>query len=150
MIEKIMKAVKSGNKKRGRNITVGAVVGMLLSCTVAMGEDVSGLEITKDTSGGIEFSKDGTGFTPGKKEAPNNDPYLDNSWEENTKTYTNNSLISGTSTNTAGYGIKIDGQSKTTELTLVNKALILGKTSFSSKDGYGIYISDLGSSSNFV
>ena len=53
MIEKIMKAVKSGNKKRGRNITVGAVVGMLLSCTVAMGEDVSGLEITKDTSGGI-------------------------------------------------------------------------------------------------
>ena len=33
MIEKIMKAVKSGNKKRGRNITIGAVVGMLLSCT---------------------------------------------------------------------------------------------------------------------
>ena len=149
MIEKIMKAVKSGNKKRGRNITIGAVVGMLLSCTVVMGADVVGLDIKKEDSG-IEFSKDGTGFTPGKKEAPNNDPYLDNSWEENTKTYTNNSLISGTSTNTAGYGIKIDGQSKTTELTLVNKALILGKTSFSSKDGYGIYISDLGSSSNFV
>ena len=33
MIEKIMKAVKSGNKKRGRNITIGAVVGMLVSCT---------------------------------------------------------------------------------------------------------------------
>ena len=39
MIEKIMKAVKSGNKKRGRNITIGAVVGMLLSCTSVMGAD---------------------------------------------------------------------------------------------------------------
>ena len=48
MIEKIMKAVKSGNKKRGRNITIGAVVGMLLSCTVAMGgTNVTGLEIRK-------------------------------------------------------------------------------------------------------
>ena len=39
MIEKIMKAVKSGNKKRGRNITIGAVVGMLVSCTAVMGAD---------------------------------------------------------------------------------------------------------------
>ena len=60
MIEKIMKAVKSRNKKRGRNITIGAVVGMLLSCTVVMGTDVSGLEITNDGSGNIEFTdKDG-------------------------------------------------------------------------------------------
>ena len=40
MIEKIMRAVKSNNKKRGRNITIGAVVGMLLSCTSVMGADV--------------------------------------------------------------------------------------------------------------
>ena len=40
MIEKIMKSVKSSNKKRGRNITIGAVVGMLLSCSVVMGEDI--------------------------------------------------------------------------------------------------------------
>lgn len=46
MIEKIMKAVKSGNKKRGKNITIRAVVGMLLSCTAVLGGDVSGLEIT--------------------------------------------------------------------------------------------------------
>ncbi|WP_319796330.1 hypothetical protein [Fusobacterium ulcerans] len=39
MIEKIMRAVKSNNKKRGRNITIGAVVGMLLSCTAVMGAD---------------------------------------------------------------------------------------------------------------
>ncbi len=39
MIEKIMKAVKSGNKKRGKNITIGAVVGMLLSCTIVMGNN---------------------------------------------------------------------------------------------------------------
>lgn len=63
MIEKIMKAVKSNNKKRGRNITVGAVVGMLLSCTVVMGEGEKGLEIITGEAG-IEFSKDGKGFTP--------------------------------------------------------------------------------------
>ncbi len=27
MIEKVMKAVKSSNKKRSRNITIGAVIG---------------------------------------------------------------------------------------------------------------------------
>ena len=27
MIEKVMKAVKRGNKRRGRNITIGAVIG---------------------------------------------------------------------------------------------------------------------------
>ncbi|EJZ44671.1 hypothetical protein FUAG_03241 [Fusobacterium ulcerans ATCC 49185] len=30
MIEKIMKAVKSGNKKRGRNITIGITIGLIL------------------------------------------------------------------------------------------------------------------------
>ena len=39
MIDKIIKAVKSGNKKRGRNITIGAVIGFLLSCTAVIGED---------------------------------------------------------------------------------------------------------------
>ena len=39
MIEKIIKAVKRGNKRRGRNITIGAVVGFLLSCTAVMGAD---------------------------------------------------------------------------------------------------------------
>ena len=39
MIEKIMKAVKSSNKRRGRNITIGAVIGFLLSCTAVVGAD---------------------------------------------------------------------------------------------------------------
>ena len=39
MIEKVMKAVKRGNKKRSRNITIGAVIGFLLSCTAVMGAD---------------------------------------------------------------------------------------------------------------
>ena len=105
MIEKIMKAVKSGNKKRGRNITVGAVVGMLLSCTVVMGTDVSGLEITNDGSGNIEFTdKDGKKFEPGAE----NDPYPENTWNEETKLYINNSKISGESTDGNGCGLKIN------------------------------------------
>ena len=55
MIEKIMKAVKSGNKKRGRNITVGAVIGFLLSCTAVMGADDKYLWI-RENSGAIEFN----------------------------------------------------------------------------------------------
>ena len=58
MIEKIMKAVKSGNKKRGRNMTIGAVVGMLLSCITVMGADEY-LWI-KNTEGLIEFNKENT------------------------------------------------------------------------------------------
>ena len=39
MIGKLLKMVKSSNKKRGRNITIGAVVGMLLSCSSVMKAD---------------------------------------------------------------------------------------------------------------
>ena len=58
MIEKIMKAVKRGNKRRGRNITIGAVIGFLLSCTVVMGAD-SYLWIKGD-SGEIKFNTTAT------------------------------------------------------------------------------------------
>ena len=124
MIEKIMKAVKSGNKKRGRNITVGAVVGMLLSCTVAMGEDVSGLEITKDTSGGIEFSKE----------------YPENKWDEASKTYTNNTVISVTVNSADGeaYGLKLSGN--LSDLSLINNGSIVGTTNEGYGNGSGIYI----------
>ena len=57
MIEKIIKVVKSGNKKRGRNITIGAVVGMLLSCTAVMGADEDKyLWVKENGSGALEFS----------------------------------------------------------------------------------------------
>ena len=120
MIEKIMKTVKSGNKKRGRNITIGAVVGMLLSCTVAMGADVSGLDITQDT-GGIKFSKN----------------YTENTWENDT--YTNTTTISGESADGKGYGVKLSGDLN--GVSFINNGTIVGtsKASTSSNYGYGIY-----------
>ena len=129
MIEKIMKAVKSGNKKRGRNITIGAVVGMLLSCTVVMGADVTGLEI-KDNGGNIEFKdKDGKEFTPGSTD----DPYPENTWEEESNTYTNNSIISGTTEDGDGYGILISSEFNG---NLTNNGKITGN---GPSGGFGIY-----------
>ena len=132
MIEKIMKAVKSGNKKRGRNITIGAVVGMLLSCTVVMGADVVVLEITKGENG-IEFSKDGNPFEPGIE----GDPYPENTWEDNT--YTNNMTISGEATTSVdiGIGIQLSGELK---VNLTNNGAIIGSSSGS---GYEIVIYSL-------
>ena len=95
MIEKIMKAVKSGNKKRGRNITVGAVVGMLLSCTAVMGADEY-LWIKND--GGIKFSTDNS--TP----VSTGNPYGENTW--NGTDYVNNIILNSTS---SGYGLKLSG-----------------------------------------
>ena len=135
MIEKIMKAVKSGNKKRGRNITVGAVVGMLLSCTVAMGADVVGLEITKNGEN-IEFKdKDGEKFEPGTE----NDPYHENTWNEVTKTYTNNTTLSGTSNDSSnGCGISLNGDLG--EFKFINNALITGTGAENEDYSYGIGI----------
>ena len=135
MIEKIMKAVKSGNKKRGRNITIGAVVGMLLSCTVAMGADPPdteevGLNITNNGSG-IKIDK----VIPGNTLKGN--------------TYTNNTEILGeSSTGTEeGIGINIDGESRKTNLTLVNNGMISGKSSV--ERAYGIIVENLGENSKF-
>ncbi|GAA6323358.1 hypothetical protein F350042L8_04560 [Fusobacterium ulcerans] len=137
MMEKIMKAVKSGNKKRGRNITVGAVVGMLLSCTVAMGADVSGLEITKEGDTIIFKDKDGTEFEPGNdKEDTQKDPYLENIWDEKSKTYTNNSIISRENSDGDTYGVKLSGD--LSEVSFVNNGTIAGTSSGSSGNGYGI------------
>ena len=135
MIEKIMKAVKSNNKKRGRNITIGAVVGMLLSCTVAMGEDPTdteevGLNITNDASG-IKIDK----VIP------------DNTLKGNT--YTNNSEISVNKTTGTerAIGIKIDGESRKINLNLLNNGMISGKSSVGG--AYGIRVENLGENSKF-
>ena len=82
MIEKIMKAVKSSNKKRSRNITIGAVIGFLLSCTAVMGADDNYLFI-KDNDG-IKFSTDNS------EPALTANPYAENNWLESTETYINN------------------------------------------------------------
>ncbi|MDH6457536.1 hypothetical protein M2102_001164 [Fusobacterium sp. PH5-7] len=130
MIEKIMRAVKSSNKKRGRNITIGAVVGMLLSCSAVMGADVAGLEITKDTSGEIKFSKNGTEFTP---ENPNN-PYPENTWDKESITYTNNSGISVNSDSGNAYGLKLNGD--LSGVSFINNGSV---SATGSSKGYGIY-----------
>ena len=142
MIEKIMKAVKSGSKKRGRNITIGAVVGFLLSCTIVMGAvEGTGLNIT--TNGGIEFSKDNISFTPGEE----GDPYIDNSWDESTKTYTNNSTISEEITDSDyinSYGLNVgiagEGISKIVNKGMINGYAKVSNTVYDAK-AYGINIS---------
>ena len=126
MIEKIMKAVKSGNKKRGRNITVGAVVGMLLSCTVAMGAGETGLEITNSGDGIKLTDKDGN-----KSE---DNPYPENRWDGNT--YINNITLSGTSNDDSSNGCGIILNGNLGEFKFINNALITG----TSTKGYGIGI----------
>ena len=133
MIEKIMKAVKSGNKKRGRNITVGAVVGMFLSCTVAMGAGETGLEITKESDTIIFKDKDGTKFEPGTEK----DPYPENRWDGNT--YINNITLSGTSNDSSnGCGISLKGDLG--EFKFINNALITGTGAENEDYSYGIGI----------
>ncbi|MFV0579774.1 MAG: autotransporter domain-containing protein [Fusobacterium ulcerans] len=135
MMEKIMKAVKSGNKKRGRNITVGAVVGMLLSYTVAMGTDVSGLDITKNGEN-IEFKdKDGKKFEPGNDKEE--DPYPENTWDEKSKTYTNNSGISVNSDSGSAYGLKLSGD--LSGMSFINNGTIVGTANEGYGNGSGIY-----------
>ena len=135
MIEKIMKAVKSGNKKRGRNITIGAVVGMLLSCTVAMGEDPPDTEEV-----GLNITNNGSGIKIDKV-------FPDNTLKGNT--YTNNTEISADKTTGTERvsGIKIDGENKKTNLTLKNNGLISGKSSV--ERAYGIIVENLEANSKF-
>ena len=112
MIEKILKAVKSSSKKRGRNITVGAVVGFLLSCTAVMGDDY--LWIKNDGSE-IKFNIAKTVTTDGGDGNWNEvNPYNANSWDGTT--YTNNMALSsygtngkGSSNNDINYGLRLSG-----------------------------------------
>ncbi|WP_339007690.1 autotransporter outer membrane beta-barrel domain-containing protein [Fusobacterium varium] len=144
MIEKIMKAVKSGNKKRGRNITIGAVVGFLLSCTAVMGADEY-LWIKNDGSG-IKFN---TAITTDKEGAGGNwnedNPYSENSWDGTT--YTNNMTLSSTAANgidsnsyDISYGLGLSGD--LTGKSFINNGIING---IANSDGsaFGIYTTDL-------
>ena len=121
MIEKIMKAVKSGNKKRGRNITVGAVVGMLLSCTAVMGANEY-LWIKND-GGVIKFSTDNN--TP----VSTGNPYEENTWDG--VDYVNNITLNSTSTD---YGLKLSGD--LSGINFTNNGLI---TVTRNSNAYGVY-----------
>ena len=147
MIEKIMKAVKSSNKKRSRNITIGAVIGFLLSCTAVMGAD-SYLWIKEDS--GIKFNTTGDN---GKWDEKNPYENAGNIWEENT--YTNNTTLSSSEKNgedrgsDISYGLRLSGD--LTGVNFVNNGSITGKMSGSgSDDGYGFGIYNTGAIGNIA
>ncbi|EFS26751.2 hypothetical protein FUAG_02266 [Fusobacterium ulcerans ATCC 49185] len=141
MIEKIMKAVKSGNKKRGRNITVGAVVGMLLSCTAVMGADDNYLWIKED-GGAIKFNTGVTTDVDGNGGNWSTDnTYTENAWDAATQTYTNNMTLSSSKNNgnngynDISYGFRLSGD--LSKFNFINNGLIA--TTGNTRYGYGIY-----------
>ena len=129
MIEEMMKAVKRGNKKRSRNITIGAVVGFLLSCTAVMGTDEY-LWIKED-NGTIKFSTDNS------DPAGTDNPYSENNWDGSI--YINNIALSGRDNNagTIAYGLKLEGNLGGFEL--INNGSITGTSTGRNGDGLGIY-----------
>ena len=152
MIEKIMKAVKSSNKRRGRNITIGAVIGFLLSCTAVMGAD-SYLWIKED-SGEIKFNTEKTTQADGSdgKNWSEENPYSDNKWDKDTepKTYINNITLLSSEVNRQGldkhnnsrdisYGLRLSGE--LTDVNFVNNGSIIGimRSTSTYNQGYGIY-----------
>ena len=140
MIEKIMKAVKSGNKKRGRNITVGAVVGMLLSCTAVMGAD-NYLWI-RENNGTIEYNTAITFDTSGTGGNWNEaNPYNQNEWNGNT--YINNAVLSSSGDNGKTsweicYALKLSGDLNGKNFTN-NGSITAGADPATNNFNYGIY-----------
>ena len=148
MIEKIIKAVKSSNKKRSRNITIGAVVGFLLLCTAVMGANDHYLWIKKD--GEIKFNTTAAIDADGSWSTTN--PYANagNIWDTITNTYTNNMTLSSSKANgeyedeygyncAMSYGLRLSGD--LAEVKFINNGSIIGRMSdeSSSSYGYGIY-----------
>ena len=120
MIEKIMKAVKSSNKRRGRNITIGTVIGFLLSCTVVMGAVDGNYLFIKDDSG-IKFSTDGNAWG-------NTNPYEDvgNTWNQNT--YINNTILSVNGISGNAYGVKLELNSPNFKFINNGSIVVIGDT----------------------
>ncbi|MEQ3307537.1 autotransporter outer membrane beta-barrel domain-containing protein [Fusobacterium varium] len=145
MIEKIMKAVKRGNKRRGRNITIGAVIGFLLSCTVVMGADDNYLWIKED-SGAIKFSTNSTTGDNGDWKTENPYENAGNIWDKDTKTYTNNMTLLSSEKNgeyndgqdnyDISYGLRLSGG--LTDVNFINNSSITGEIS-GDGNGYGIH-----------
>ncbi|MCB8565286.1 autotransporter family protein [Fusobacterium ulcerans] len=140
MIGKLLKMVKSSNKKRGRNITVGAVVGMLLSCSSVMKADE--FLWIRDNGGEIEYNTaittDDNGTTGNWSNA---NPYSERNTMES-GTYTNNITLLGKDNGKKygsflGYGLRFSGDLK--ELNFINNGNINADIS-KSGSSYGIYV----------
>ena len=129
MIEKIMKAVKRNSKRRSVNITIGTIVGFLLSCSTIIGADEY-LWIKEEN--GIKLSVDnGVTFV-------SLDPYSNkNIWNESIKTYVNNMVLSGTDNNSdrEGYGLKLSGNLE--KFKFINNSSIIGIYTVNYGGGYG-------------
>ena len=159
MIEKVMKAVKRGNKRRGRNITIGTVIGFLLSCTAVMGAD-NYLWIKKENNEEIKFNKAETTEADGSDGSwDEKNPYSDNNWDKDTETYTYTNTIELSSSKANGvyegvygpgdnyamsYGLRLSGD--LAEVKFINNGSIIGimndessSNSYGSVSGYGIY-----------
>ncbi|WP_462425800.1 autotransporter domain-containing protein [Fusobacterium varium] len=146
MIEKIMKAVKRGNKRRGRNITIGAVIGFLLSCTAVMGATSDKYLWIREDGGTIKFSIDGTTTSDGDWKTENPYENAGNIWDKDTATktytYTNNMTLSSNAANgTIGngnisYGLRLSGN--LTDVNFINNGSITGEIS-DAGSGFGIY-----------
>ena len=136
MIEKVMKVVKNSNKKRSRNITTGAVIGFLLSCTAVMGTDETALTITVNDSE-IEFN--------GKKYDSKTHGFSENTFDG--QTYTNNTEISSISQSGTAYGIKIKLYGLATPIEVINNGVISAHGA--SANAYGIY-NDINSKVNLI
>ncbi|MDU1910180.1 autotransporter outer membrane beta-barrel domain-containing protein [Fusobacterium sp.] len=144
MIDQLMKTVKRGNKKRSLNITIGAVVGFLLSCTAVMGAD-NYLWI-KDNNGKIEFNTEKTTDIDGEDGIwKNENPYSENTWNTGAKTYVNNMILSSSENNgkdkiensiiDISYGLRLSGN--LSGLNFINNSSITGTgNSF----GYGLIL----------
>ena len=144
MIEKIMKAVKSSNKKRSRNITIGTIVGFLLSYTAVMGTD-NYLWIKGD-SGEIKFNTQKTTEADGSDSSvtwSEENPYENagNIWDTVTKTYTNNTTLLSSDVNgkdgayEISYGLRLSGS--LTGVNFVNNGSITGIMNSKTTSGYG-------------
>ena len=141
MIEKIMKAVKKGNKKRSKNITIGAVIGFLLSCTNIIGaeKEMAGLEIKRE-NGNLNFTALSGGESPNTSVGENiNEFYKYNTFKNNV--YTNNSAISEKASSDLqnSYGIKLS--LLTENFTIINENVI-GVKSEKGSNNIGINISN--------
>ena len=152
MIEKIIKAVKSSNKKRSRNITIGAVIGFLLSCTAVMGAD-NYLWIKKENGEEIKFSIDGTTSADGDWKTDNPYENAGNTWDKDTKTYTNNMTLSSSekngnnSGNNISYGLRLSGN--LTGVNFINNGSIIGTMIDYVSYGYGIHnLAEMGNIEN--
>ncbi len=147
MIEKIMKAVKSSNKRRGRNITIGAVIGFLLSCTAVMGATEDKYLYIKEGQNGIEFSTNSKTESDGDWSGENLYEDAGNIWDKDTetKTYTNNITLSSSTVNgkdgnnDISYGFRLSGD--LTGVNFKNNGSIIGIMGIGDANinGYGIY-----------